>query len=692
MMDIRQKLEDMTLEEKIDIISDVGNLSGHSVERLGIKGLKMADGPSGIRGYTGNDLSDGGNVAFPTPSALAATWNRDIVRLVGEGLGRNCLYRNVDLLLAPGVNMNRTPICGRNFEYFSEDPVLAAELGSEYIIGVQETGVGTCVKHYAANNQEKYRRVINAEIDERTLREIYLAAFEMIIRKANPVSLMCAYNKVNGHYCSENKKLLTDILRDEWGYEGTVISDWGAVHNSAKALAAGIDYEMPRGENMLTQIKEGLNSGLLTEERLNDAVSNMLKLMNKIKSLPKAKEPYDRKYVHNIARKAAEESIVLLKNEGVLPLDISKHKKIGVLGFFAQKPTACVADGSGGVSVAENSIESALEYIKAYTDGKAEITYEPLYSEMEGTIAFGPRIRAQEIAKKSDALIVFVGNHPFDEIEGDDRDNIELPKHMILFADETARYCKNSIVIMQSGAQVAPFMRSAQPNAIIQMWFNGEGAGGAIADVLFGHVNPSGKLPFTFMKKINENLNYPGDGKRVSYDEKMMIGYRYYDKHPEEVWYPFGFGLSYTTFDYSDISISQNESDNPDEIIKVKCKIKNTGDVAGKEVVQLYVSQDDPSVLRPIKELKDFKKVFLNPGEEQELEFTLDSRAFSYYNTNLNDWHVESGVYTIMIAASSTDIRLSKKYRIEYKSDYSINRKSWYDYFGFQTNAVIDMD
>lgn len=664
----------MTTEEKARLLTGEG-MRTKAYPQYGIGCIDMSDGPSGVRNsckYRA-DIA-GGDVAFPTASAQAATWNREIVRKVGNQLGLNCRARGVNMILAPAVNIHRSPLCGRNYEYFSEDPYLAGELGAEYVSGVQEKGVGTSLKHFAANHQENFRGVVNAEIDERTLREIYLPVFETIVKRANPTTIMCAYNKVNGHYCSENKKLLTDILRREWGYDGAVISDWGAVHNVAKALKAGLDLVMPQRKTIVEEVKNHLENGEVTEADIEIALENIISLIKRIEAMIEPPESFDRVYAHKIATEAACDAITLLKNErNILPLAPGKYKKIGVVGCFGVTPVLGGAiESSGGVTVDRESVDSPLDFIREYA-GDTEVLYAPVYDELGGNLSFKNMIDIQKLAKECEVLIMFAGNPAYWEIEGEDRDNLDLPRHMIRLAEECSRFCKNTVMVMQTGAPYAPFIRLAEPAAIVQMWYAGEGGGRAIAEVLFGYVNPSGKLPMTFMKEMNTAVTPSMDGRYLNYTEGLFVGYRYYDMHPDKIWYPFGHGLSYTEFEYSDLKVSSEDN----LTCEVSFNIRNTGKTAGKEVCQLYVAPLESSVVRPIKELKGFEKVSLEPGEQKKVEIILGRRAFSYYNTNESDWHEESGKYGILVGSSSRDIRLNYVFEVKNNSDYTINRERW---------------
>ncbi len=674
---IDELLEAMTLEEKCTLLTGGGALKTAQLERLGIPKLEMSDGPHGVRRLLKHPVPEyeqecniaGGDVCFPTASAMGSTWNRELVYETGQAIARDCTQEGIDLLLAPGVNMKRTPWCGRNFEYFSEDPMLSGELGAAFIRGVQSMGIGTSLKHFAANNQEIGRSSISVEADERTLREYYLKPFEIAVKKGKPVSVMCAYNKLGGIWCSEHKWLLQEVLQKEWGYQGLIVSDWHAVHNPAKALAAGMDLQMPRNERIIEQIKKGLQLKLITEEDLNRACASILELITYLEKQPKTAEEYNRSRQHETAYRCALEAITLLKNEdNLLPVQTDQYKGITVFGEFAEYPVI-MGGGSSRVTVEERSIDKPLDHIVSYTQDRVNLIYEPIYgTALEGTKR-GRRI--QELAQSTELAIVFAANEPERETEGVDRIRLTFSDYINDTIDEICTYYKNVIIIMQSGACVIPGRWSAKAKSILQMWYSGEAGGRAIADILFGKENPSGKLSETFIKTNREGLNYPGNDRYVWYQEGTFVGYRYYDLHPQEIWYPFGHGLSYTTFEYSKFSITPASSDEKQEVT-VSFMLKNTGKHTGKEVIQLYVGQEAPMVLRPEKELKAFDKVELEPGEEKQITFHLTPDAFSYYNPYLKEWHAESGYYNIKVGSSSRDIRLSGNYKLAWDRDYTV--------------------
>ncbi|MBE6760717.1 MAG: glycosyl hydrolase [Ruminococcaceae bacterium] len=672
----KEKIKQMTFSEKAMLLTGKNMLTTAELDRLGVPSIEMSDGPHGVRTASGKPCSvEGGCICFPTASAASATWNRELLFKMGVGLARDCIKEEVDVLLGPGINIKRHPLCGRNFEYFSEDPMVAGELGAAYINGVQSCGIGTSLKHFAANNQEIDRGTGSSEIDERTLREIYLRGFEIAVKKAKPTSVMNAYNKLNAIYCSENKWLLKDILRDEWGFDGVVISDWGSVHNISKALKNGMNLQMPTNTKIEEQLKDGVEKGIITEEEIDEVLEALLNFLDATKAAVRDNTPYDRDAQHAIAKEIADEAMTLLKNEdNILPIDVTKYPKIVVLGGLAEMPTY-MGGGSSTVHTAEEKIEKPLDFIREYIGDKAELTYVPLYTRDTMPNRDGIRGDGAVAASKADLAIVFAGSLIHFETEGLDKPHNELENYMNTCIEWINKACKNVIVVLQNGSAIVPGRWKDDVKGIVEMWISGEAGGSAIADVLFGKVNPSGKLAETFSYTMNPLLDYPGDGFKVTYPEQWKVGYRYFDLHPEQIWYPFGHGLSYTTFEYSDISVSPDGVNGPDADVTVKCKITNTGKLAGKETVQLYVNDVKSIISKPVKELKGFEKIHLEPGETKEVEFKLGFRDFAYYNVGLKDWHVESGAYKILIGASSRDIRLEADYLIKYDKDYTVYAK-----------------
>lgn len=676
-VDIDQIINSLSFEEKVRLLTGGGALTTAENSEYDIPKLNLSDGPHGIRrllkhpnpAYEQVCNIEGGDVCFPTSSALGSTWNKELVLEVGKAIARDCKEEDINMLLAPGVNMKRTPLCGRNFEYFSEDPVLSGELGAAFIQGVEEEGIATSLKHFAANNQETERSSISVEVDERTLREYYLRPFEIAVKKGNPASVMCAYNKLGGIWCSEHKWLIQDILRGEWVYEGIVVSDWHGVHSPSKAVKAGLDLQMPKNDRIADQVKEGIKKGIITQEHIDSILRRLIPFIQKVKNNEKKQEGYSRNRQHEIAQKAALETITLLKNDNsVLPVTSEKYKKVAVFGTFAEKPVI-MGGGSSKVTVAEESIERPIDYIRMYADNDMEILYEPLFDQVTAGLNMYRKI--EQITKEIDLAIVFLASEPDCETEGIDRKRLHFSEYMNDCVDEISKQCKNTVVIMQTGTCTAPSDWKDRVDGIIQMWFAGEGGGSALAKILFGIENPSGKLSETFITRLRKDLDFPGDKTKVWYQEGMFCGYRYYDNYPEDVWFPFGHGLSYTQFEYSDLIIEPKASGDEKQVVNVSLSVKNTGAVKGAEIIQLYVGKKESMVVRPEKALQDFCKVSLLPGEKKQIHFKLDRMAFAYYNVFLKDWHVESGEYEIMAGASSQDIRLRGGYEVYWDEDYT---------------------
>lgn len=675
-LDVKKLVNELTLEEKASLCSGADFWHTKAIDRLNIPAAMFSDGPHGIRKQ--ESLADHMGVAesikaigFPTASAMACSFDRDLLHKVGDALGEECVAEDLAVLLGPGINMKRSPICGRNFEYYSEDPVVAGELGAAFVNGVQEHGVGTSLKHFAANNQEWRRMSISAEIDERTLREIYLAAFETVVKKAHPWTIMCSYNRINGVYSCENDWLLNKVLRDEWGFEGLVMTDWGAMDERVPSLKAGLDLEMPdcHGETDKLIVK-AVQSGELEESVLDTAVERILTMVDKYLTARKGIDPasmvhplpssvergYDVAAHHALARTTAEQSAVLLKNEDILPLQ--KDKKIAFIGEFAKVPRI---QGGGSSHINNTSVESALDAAGdsvSYAQGfhiDEETTDETLLQE------------AITLAKESDVAVIFAGLPDSFESEGFDRTHLNMPANQNELIARISEVQPNVVVVLHSGSPIAmPWLDKVA--GVLQMYLAGQASGGAAVNLLFGDATPCGKLAETFPLHLEDNpsyLNFPGNREKVCYQEGVFIGYRYYDKKKMDVLFPFGYGLSYTDFTYSNMKVTVNGKNAADvDVIKetdeivVSADITNTGNCDGAEIVQLYIKNPVVYEIRPEKELRDFAKVFLKAGETKTVTFTLNARAFSYYETRIHDWYAESGDYEILLASSSRDIRL----------------------------------
>lgn len=664
-------------QEKAGLLTGYGPMGTMPLERLEIPSRVMADGPHGVR----LEENSGENAAhFPSLCALSSSWSKDAAYRMGRALGKECRHHGKDMLLGPGINIKRHILCGRNFEYLSEDPVLAGELAASCIQGIQGEGVSACVKHLAANNQEKNRSEINVEVDERTLREIYLKAFQIAVQKGGPDAVMCAYNKLNAIWCSENPFLLTKILREEWGFEGLVVSDWGAVHNTARAVRAGMDLIMPRRAKIYEEIQAGLAEHMLTEEELNRAVGHVLEFAMRKSHTSEhydhasehydhTSEHYDRDSQHEEAVQIAGESIVLLKNEGqVLPLTASKYQKIAVIGEYAVRPLTG-GQGSAEVYPDPEYVDSPLEQLKASLPD-VEIRYCELYQKaaMPPGMLWPKLNDFRKFVEDCQAVVFFAGEMESESTECFDRRSAELNPNMDFFIEAACDLDKKVIVVLQSGGALILGDWRDRADAIVQMWLAGEGGGQAIADILTGTVNPCGKLAETFPKKQRTDVDF-GEEMRVCYKEGLEVGYRYYDRHPEEIAFPFGHGLSYTAFQYTegDVTIEDDE-------LKVCVTVANLGDRAGSEVVQIYAGQESPVMSRPVKELKAFEKVYLEAGRDKQLEITIPVSELGYYNTMLGAWVVENDLYRIFVGASSRDIRLEMEVRVEGNAPYSVRR------------------
>lgn len=669
--DVKAIIRDMTLEEKAGMCSgkDFWHLKG--VERLGIPEVMVSDGPHGLRKQAAEADHLGLNesikaVCFPTACATACSFDRDLLEEMGGRIGDECQAENLSVILGPAVNIKRSPLCGRNFEYFSEDPYLASQMAAAHIKGVQSKNVGTSIKHFAANNQEHRRMSCSSEVDERTLREIYLAAFETAIKEAKPDTVMCSYNRINGEFASENHWLLTEVLREEWGFDGYVMSDWGAVNDRVKGLKAGLELEMPAsGGTTDKEIVEAVKKGELDEAVLDRAVERILNIVFKFVD-NRQEGKFDMEEDHKLAGKIEAESMVLLKNEGVLPLP-TQGKKIAFIGKFAEAPRF---QGGGSSHINSFKITGALEAVKEV----AQVTYAQGYDIKEDVIDQDMLNQAVETAKEADVAVIFAGLPDAFESEGYDRSHMRMPECQNTLISEIAKVQENVVVVLHNGSPVEmPW--ADEVKGILEAYLGGQAVGQAEVDVLFGKVNPCGKLAETIPYKLADNpsyLNFPGDGQTVEYNEGVFVGYRYYDTKEMPVRYPFGYGLSYTTFEYSDLQLSADRIKDTDTL-KVTLKVKNTGDRAGKEIVQLYVADKTGAASRPVKELKNFVKVEFQPQEEKTVEMELDKRSFAWYNTQIHDWYAASGEYEILAAASSRDIRLKKTVYVESTTELPIH-------------------
>lgn len=661
-------IKQMTLEEKASFCSGLDYWHTVGIDRLGIPVVMWTDGPHGIRKRAekmdkeqATSLKGVPAICFPTAVTTACSWDPDLIYEMGVLLGEECLKEKVSVLLGPGTNIKRSPLCGRNFEYFSEDPYLAGEISAAFVNGVQSKGIGTSLKHYAANSQETRRMTCDSVVDERALREIYLTSFEKTVKQAQPWTIMCAYNRLNGTYCAENKWLLTDVLRDEWGYKGMIVTDWGAENDRVAGLLAGQELEMPTSNDEGNkQIVEAVKDGRIPEEFLDKMVDNILTVIMRSKEVL-GDYTYDKKAHHKKAREIAGQCMVLLKNEdSVLPL--KKSANVAVIGEMAKKPRY---QGAGSSIVNASIIDCAYDEIIAKG---VNVTYAPGYSTAKKNKISDEQFiqEAVEAAKGKDAAILFIGLTEEFESEGFDRTHIGIPPlHNKLV--EAVSAVNENVVIALSGGAVVEMPWADKVKGILNCYLGGEASGSAAADILFGDVNPSGKLAETYPLSLSDNPSYnyyPGHTATVEYRESVFVGYRYYDTAHKNVRFPFGYGLSYTNFEYSDLKLSSDSIKDTDTLT-VSFKVKNTGDVDGAEIAQVYVTDNESTIYRPEQELRGFKKVFLKAGEEKEITVELGKRAFAYYNVNIHDWHVESGKFTVKIGASSRDIKLTAEVNVE---------------------------
>ena len=659
MTDIESIIQQMTLEEKAALCTGEGPWATTAIPRLGVPALVVSDGPHGVRHPI--DISKIGSLShpatcFPTASSLACTWDVELMRDMGQALAEEANALGVGVLLGPGNNMKRTPLCGRNFEYFSEDPYLAGEMAAGLIEGIQSRGVGTSLKHFAFNNQEYQRFSISAEVDERAMHEIYLAGFEKAVKKGKPWTVMCAYNKLHGTYCSEHHWLLVDLLKEEWEFEGLVVSDWGAVHDRVASLQGGLDLEMPGPKpNRVQGVIKAVQDGTLDEAVLDESVKRILKIAFKAAETSRS-QAFDQQAHNTLARKVAAEGMVLLKNEGVLPLRKGLGR-IAVIGRAAKSPHY---QGGGSSHINPTMIAIPFDELRRQADGAA-LLYAEGYPADEH---FRQDLidEAARIAGDAEVALLYIALPTYKESEGYDRQDLDLTAQQIALIKAVGDAQPNTVVILNNGSAVAMGEWIAHVNAVLEAWMMGQAGGGAIADVLFGKVNPSGKLAETFPVNLIDTpayLNYPGENGKVTYGEGLFIGYRYYEARQVPVQFPFGYGGSYTTFAYSNPTVSAASFRDTDGVT-VTVDVTNTGSVAGKEVVQVYVHDRKSALVRPHKELKGFAKVALQPGETKTVTIPLDSRAFAYYHPGYGQWITEGGEFDILIGASSADIRCTQ--------------------------------
>jgi len=660
-------LGQLTLEEKASLCLGSDFWHTAAVERLGIPAIMVADGPHGLRKQA--DEADHVGIAgsvpatcFPTACALGSSWDPQLVGRVGAALGREARAQGVAVVLGPGINLKRSPLCGRNFEYFSEDPLVSGVLGAAMIEGVQRQGVGASLKHFAVNNQETDRLRVSAEVDERTLRELYLAGFERAVTQARPWTVMCAYNKVNGTYASQHAWLLSTILREEWGFDGLVVSDWGAVHDRVAALAAGLDLEMPPNRGVSdAAILDAVRTGQLAEGVLDTAVARVLRLVDRAATTPEPPPVLDPDAHHALARAAATQCAVLLKNQDrLLPLRPAAGDTIAVIGEFARTPRY---QGAGSSQVTPTRVDVALDELRSAVPDQVEVAFAAGYGLHTTDHDQQLAAEAVALARRAEVVVAFLGLPAAAESEGFDRSHLDLPANQTALLAQLADANPNLAVVLANGSVVRLADWEQHAKAVLECWLSGQGAGGAAADLLLGTANPAGRLAETLPLRLEDTpsyLTFPGEAGHVRYGEGIFVGYRGYDKLDRQVSYPFGHGLSYTSFGYADLATNlTGRHQDGDLVVNLTCRVTNTGDRRGTEVVQLYVGDPEASVARPVRELKAFAKVDLDPGQTTTVNLTLTARDLSYWSTTLNDWVLEAGEFQLAVGASSRDLRLT---------------------------------
>ena len=669
----------MTLEEKAGMCSgaDFWHLKG--VERLGIPSVMVTDGPHGIRkqaqgaDHLGINESEKA-ICFPAGCATASSFDRDLIRRQGELLGQECQAMDVSTILGPAMNIKRSPLCGRNFEYYSEDPYVSTEMAAALIEGVQSKNVGTSAKHFLANNQEKRRMTNSSDVDERNLREIYLASFEGAVKKAKPWTIMSSYNRINGEFVGDSKKYLTDILRNEWGFDGYVVSDWGAVNDRVSSLSAGLDLEMPPGDYENDRlIVKAVQEGKLDESVVDQACERVLDVIFRYTENRDTEVVFDYEKDHAAAADIEAECMVLLKNENdILPL--TSDKKIAFIGKYAKTPRY---QGGGSSHINSWKVESALEVAKAIPE-LANITFAEGYQDEKDEVIEELQKEAVKTAAEADVAVLFLGLPDNFEYEGYDRKHMNLSNCQNELVEKVLEVQKNVVIVLHNGSPVImPWKDSV--SGILEAYLGGEAVGRATAEVLAGIKNPCGRLAETFPLRLEDTPCYLTYGKgfdNAEYQEGVFVGYRYYTSRKMETAFPFGYGLSYTTFEYSDIQLDKKEISDKDTV-EVKVKVKNTGNRAGKTVVQLYVEAPETEVVRPVRELRGFEKIFLEAGEEKTVTFTLDERAFAYWNTLIHDWYAEEGTYKVMIGENADQMCAGEEITVhstkELPKTYSLN-------------------
>ncbi|MCI2957049.1 glycoside hydrolase family 3 C-terminal domain-containing protein [Agromyces atrinae] len=651
----------LTLDEKASLTSGASFWYTKPVERAGIPAIMLTDGPHGLRKQRegGDHLGIADSVpatCFPPAVALGSSFDPELLERVGAALGDESLAENVAVLLGPGINIKRSPLCGRNFEYLSEDPLVSGVLGTALVRGLQSRGVGASLKHFAANNQEADRLRVSADVDPRPLREIYLRGFQRVVEDAQPWTVMCSYNRLNGVWTSEDPWLLTSVLRDEWGFDGLVVSDWGAVNDRVTGVVAGLDLEMPSsGGRTDAQLVAAVQDGRIAEASIDTAARRVVDLVQKSVAGARAGHSFDVDTHHALAREAAERSVVLLKNEGpVLPL--APEASVAVIGEFARTPRF---QGAGSSLINPTRVDDALA---AITGLGGDVAFAPGFT-IDGSDDTGLATAAAEVAAQHDVAVVFLGLPAELESEGFDRDDIELPANQIAALEAVAAANPNTVVVLSNGGVVRLGDVDRLARAIVEGWLLGQAGGSAIANVLFGVVNPAGRLAETIPVRIEDTpafLDFPGENSHVRYGEGLFVGYRWYDARSMAVHFPFGHGLSYTEFAYSDLSVAATDAG-----LTARLTVTNTGERAGREVVQAYVGLPGSSIVRAQRELKGFQAVDLDAGESRVVEIAIRRADLAYWDVRVDDWTVEGGEYRVEIGASSRDIRVTETVAVD---------------------------
>lgn len=662
--DIQNLIAQMTLEEKSGMCSGADFWQLKSIERLGIPSVKVTDGPHGLRAQDEQTdhlgiIESIKAVCFPTGCATAASFDRKLLKKIGTAIGQECQAKDISTILGPAMNIKRSPLCGRNFEYYSEDPLVASEMAAALTEGIQSQNVGVSMKHFLANNQEKRRMTNSSQVDERTLREIYLAAFEGAVKQARPWTVMNSYNRINETYVGESKEYLTDILRDEWGFDGYVMSDWGAVNDRVEALKAGMDLEMPASGGINdAMIVKAVQDGSLDEAVVDQACERILNVIFKFIENRQQGVTFEYEKDHELAAEAEAECIVLLKNEDeILPL--VKDKKVAFIGKYAETPRY---QGGGSSHINSWKVESAVEAVKEISDVSFAKGFDDIVDEVNEEL----QNEAVRVAEEAEVAVVFAGLPDNFESEGYDRKHLNLPNCQNTLIEKISKVQKNTIVVLHNGSPVTMPWKN-QVKGIVEAYLGGQAVGKAVVNVLYGTANPSGRLAETFPLRLEDTPCYLTYGKGVDeavYSEGVFVGYRYYTSKKQEVLFPFGYGLSYTTFTYSNLNLDRTQmTDN--EILTVSVEVENTGNRAGKEVIQIYVAPGETETARPVKELRAFDKIELALGEKKTVSFELDARAFAYWNTDIHGWYVESGAYEIQVGKNAEEVLLHTTIQVE---------------------------